>query len=187
MHILGNRPPVVALSALAAAFAGGACGDDESASSDTSPEAVAACQQAAAAYAALCTNDGQRTCHVAAYGTYCSAAAQPSAAAAALDCLRVNSSSDSCRTFSDPSGASACVEGALAPTQTAARAQLASVYEGLCNLPWLNQFTFEAPFALLSPAQLEAVSTCVNGAATCEDADRCLRAGPQAAIAACYQ
>lgn len=48
---------------------------------------VMACDDAASAYAGLCTNDGNRTCQMAAYQSYCATAANPRAAACAPTAL----------------------------------------------------------------------------------------------------
>ena len=148
---------------------------------------VLACEAAADAYAALCTMDGRRTCHVAAYRGYCATAAGPAEAAAALDCLRTNSQSFSCRTFADPSGAEDCVEAALGPVTGAPYARIADTLRDCSAYGYLRTpFRFEPPFALLSYAQQLEVIDCVYRSASCADTARCLEEGVQAPIDACY-
>lgn len=152
-----------------------------------SPADVAACSEAAAAYAALCTNDGARTCQVAAYANYCAGAVAPRAGAAALDCLRNESESDSCRTFADPSGAADCVASAVGPAALAGFDRLVDAFLAVCpDGAFSSPARFEPPLVLLSPAQLDATSDCLTGSDNCDAAFACLADGPQAALDACF-
>lgn len=147
---------------------------------------ASSCEVAAAAYAALCTSDGNRTCHVAAYASYCATATEPAAMAAALDCLRVNSDSGSCRTFSDPSGASGCVAAALQPVEQASWQGIIDDYRAICGGPFTAPHDFEPPLAMLSATQIGEVRACLSTSPTCTALEACLASGVQAPISACY-
>ncbi|MEL6185282.1 MAG: hypothetical protein AAFU79_11720 [Myxococcota bacterium] len=144
-----------------------------------------ACADAAAEFAAVCSDDGARACQAAGYGMYCENAVEPEAAAAALDCLRNESSSRSCRTFSDPSGAEACVANLLGPVTRPEWTSIVAKFVLVCGRA-TTPVTFEPPFAFLSQAQIDAVDACLDGATSCEAAQACLATGPQAPLAVCF-
>lgn len=149
---------------------------------------VMACDDAASAYAGLCTNDGNRTCQMAAYQSYCATAANPRAAAEALDCLRTNSSSNSCRTFADPSGAAECVEMALAGATADTFSELSTRLSADCDefRFFSTPFRFEPPFVLLSFEQQQEVLDCASESADCSATASCLATGVQAPFDACF-
>lgn len=143
------------------------------------------CADAAEEFAAVCSNAGARTCQAAAYAAYCENAMEPEAAAAALDCLRNESSSGSCRTFSDPSGAQECVANELGPLTRPEWTSIVAKFVLVCGRA-ATPVTFEPPFVFLSQAQVDAVDACVDGATSCEAAQACLATGPQAPLTVCF-
>lgn len=160
-------------------------GDAPVASDAPASGELADCQAAAAAYAALCTSDGDRTCHVAAYASFCSEGASPGLYADALDCLRTNSASNSCRTFSDPSGAAGCVDAVYAGATSAAIDGIMARIVELCGGTPGNPARTEPPLQARTATELSDLAACLDAATTCDGAGTCAQeaAGP---ISVCY-
>jgi len=146
---------------------------------------VARCEAASAALAATCPTDTERTCHAAALADFCDADARPGLLADGIDCLRESSDDTGCRTFSDPSGAMACVAAVYAGVSDAAVDTLVADTTALCGATTAAQT--DPPLYNLTPAQLAAAQACVDGAADCDAVGACFATDVQAAIAACYE
>ena len=156
------------------------CGSDcsEDAAETFSAE-VAACTAAARDFAALCVNDMDRKDQVALYERYCPRASEPAAAAAALDCLRDDSSSVGCAIFSDTPDDSTCVARVLAPFYRPQWMQILSILQDRCGADRPPTWTqIDPPLVLLSERQLAAVAACLPSAVDCSAAEDCLPAGP---------
>lgn len=146
---------------------------------------LARCRAAAAAYAGVCTSDGARVCHIAKYGAFCNETGQPALYAAALDCLRVNSSAAGCRTFSDPSGAADCVAAVYASASNAMVTSVTARISALCTTSRVVPHQFEPPLFALSTEQLASAATCFAAATDCAGAEACYAINAE--IRACYE
>lgn len=169
----------------AASDTGGGGTDTGGTDTGTSDPDVARCQSAAAMLMATCPSDGDRTCQVGAYGSFCQAGAHPGEFADAIDCLRaMSSASGGCRTFSDPSGAATCVQDAYAGVTSSDVDAVVARAQMLCTST-AGAVTAEPPLYALSASQLSALATCMDAATDCDAANACANttAGP---IAACF-
>ncbi|MBX3270477.1 MAG: hypothetical protein KF729_09465 [Sandaracinaceae bacterium] len=148
---------------------------------------VERCRAASATLAAACPGDGQRTCHAGAYAGFCHADARPGLFADAIGCLTAMSGASGCRTFSDPSGASACIDAVYAGVTSAAIDAIAARGEAICpsSTPF-NAAAAEPPFFALTPAQLATLQACLDAAADCDGARACAEA-TASPIADCYR
>ena len=147
---------------------------------------LARCRAAAAAFAGVCTDDGDRVCHVAEYAAFCNETGQPALYAAALDCLRTNSGAGSCRTFSDPSGAGDCVAAVYASASNAMVTSVTARINALCTTATVVPHVAEPPLWALSTGQLASAQTCLAAATDCVGTEACF-ATVQAGLRACYE
>ena len=156
------------------------CGStDDSQDNVMASAEITACTEAAMDFAALCTNDSDRSGQVAVYQRYCVRASEPAAAAAALDCLLRASSSVDCRIFSDPQDDSSCVETALTPVFRPEWMQIVTILQTQCGIDGPASWTqIEPPFVLMSDRQIGELSSCLSTATDCTSADACIPAGP---------
>ena len=137
---------------------------------------VAACKEVAAQLKGTC-DETVRECLVDQYATYCESQ-NTAVVTEALDCLLSSSGGGGCRVFSDPSGASACVEEALSKLDTTAAEAVAQNIAAKCPDVTAGGMLYrsEPPLALASSAQLQTLDTCVADAADCMAAAECYEA-----------
>lgn len=165
---------------------GGAPGADAGPpAGDAGPE-VGRCQASSAALAAACPDDGRRTCHAGAYAAYCLPESRSERLADALDCLLAMSGASGCRTFSDPSGADACVDMAFDGLTDDDVAAIVGRISVLCGDDSIHPNRTEPPLWVLTPTQLSTMRACVEAAADCDATASCAE-GIQEPIAVCYR
>jgi hypothetical protein len=138
--------------------------------------AVDDCQAQAEAVKVACMGQADRTCLFDHYKTLFCPTERADVLAAGLACLK-QFSQDSCRTFSDPSGAGDCVKTAFAKFDLTKAKELATVIQGKCNSATVDQIlnAAEPPIAVLTDADIEKAKTCVTGAADCQAATDCFK------------
>ena len=162
----------------------GAQGTDAAAAGD-----VARCTATAAMVATACAGQADRTCEHTQGGMRC-ATERADVLADAYQCLLdASTGTGSCRTFSDPSGASACLQALGSRTMLTATAEaVVSRIVTLCpegtTRPQL--LTGGAmPVIAMSGATLARLDACLGPAATCAAAVACVNT-EFASIVACY-
>ncbi|MBW2460614.1 MAG: hypothetical protein JRH11_03125 [Deltaproteobacteria bacterium] len=148
------------------------------------PEVVR-CEAASAAFAAVCTDDGGRTCNAMVLGTHCQSDARPGNLADAIDCLRENSSASSCRSFPDPSAAETCVAAAYAGVTSSEVDAAVAAITAHCEF-MTSPLEAAVPLYSLTSAELAAVQACADGAADCDAYMDCIALDPFAALSACF-
>jgi hypothetical protein len=160
----------------------GAQGTDAAAAGD-----VARCTATAAMVATACAGQADRTCEHIQGGMRC-ATERADVLADAYQCL-LDASTGSCRTFSDPSGASACLQALGSRTMVTATAEavvsriLTLCPEGTTRPQLLTGGVM--PVIAMSGATLARLDACLGPAATCAAAVACVNT-EFASIVACY-
>lgn len=130
-----------------------------------------------AAAAAITCADADRQCAGRALGMYC-ATERADVLGNGVECLRDFSDATGCRSFSDRSGADACIRAALEPG--AARVlDLANRIVALCGAGYPSSvddatYGLTPPLPALSDESLAAIDACVVAALSCAAANRCL-------------
>lgn len=164
------------------------------ASSTATPDAAVAIdgdrsETCEAIAASITCSDADRECGHRALGAHCGSE-RSDVLAEDLACIREHST-DSCRSFPDPSGANACIEAVHARFGFEAAIPLADLFAARCagDFPASRDAAIHRmvpPLATLSTASLEALTPCVEAATSCAAARACFEARyPD--VYACYE